>query len=224
MKKKLSSFRAKMFFMLCVVVLVVVTLLFVANNTILEPYYIYRKRNNLISVYQKIDDYYNNNLDEEALELELEKIALNNNFEINIFTKDNSNIYITSRDVRFAQVINSQTIYSRDGVIITKIQDKKTGLDLMSLTGRLDNGYNLSIRMSVASIRQSIDIVNNFLYIIGGIIVSMGGILILIVSKKVADPVKQLNSIAKKMSDLDFSQKYLVEDTGDEIDELRKKY
>ena len=39
-------------------------------------------------------------------------------------------------------------------------------------------------------------------------------------SKKFTDPILQLNDIANKMSKLDFSQKYRITDTENEINEL----
>ena len=57
---------------------------------------------------------------------------------------------------------------------------------------------------------------------IAGFIIVIGGIIVLFVSKRFSDPILELNDIAKKMSNLDFSQKYKVTNAQDEIDELGK--
>ena len=44
--------------------------------------------------------------------------------------------------------------------------------------------------------------------------------MVTIVSRKFTEPILELNNIAKKMSNLDFSQKYQVTNAKDEINDL----
>ena len=46
--------------------------------------------------------------------------------------------------------------------------------------------------------------------------------MVLIISKRFTKPISELSNIANKMSNLDFSQKYRIKDTDDEIDNLGK--
>ena len=89
----------------------------------------------------------------------------------------------------------------------------------MFLTGTMDNGYVVYIRLPMASITESVQISNRFLYLIACIVIVVGGIAILYISKQFSSPISEISSIAKKMSNLDFSQKYIVTD-DDEINEL----
>ncbi len=43
-----------------------------------------------------------------------------------------------------------------------------------------------------------------------------------ICSRKFTEPILELNAIAKKMSNLDFSHKYRITDADDEINNLEK--
>ena len=53
-----------------------------------------------------------------------------------------------------------------------------------------------------------------------GFTILIASIMVSVVSKKFTEPILELNNIAKKMSNLDFSQKYKVTDGKDEINNL----
>ena len=76
--------------------------------------------------------------------------------------------------------------------------------------------------MPITSINESVKISNEFLYIIGAFVIIFGGIVLSIVSKRFSEPIEELDNIAKRMANLDFSQKYKVSQANDEIDNLGK--
>ena len=86
----------------------------------------------------------------------------------------------------------------------------------------MDNGYELSLRLAISPIEESVRISNTFLSIIGILIIIISGLIILIVSKKFMEPIEELEIIARKMANLDFSAKYKVTDRNDEINKLGK--
>ena len=90
------------------------------------------------------------------------------------------------------------------------------------LSGKLDNGYFLYIRIPVTSIQDSVKISNNFLLLMAGFTILIASIMVSIVSRKFTEPILELNNIAKKMSNLDFSQKYKITNAKDEINDLGK--
>ena len=63
---------------------------------------------------------------------------------------------------------------------------------------------------------------NQALIIIGIIILLISSFIASYISKKFTAPIVQLNDITDKMARLDFSQKYRIADTDDEINELGK--
>lgn len=224
--KKIKSIKSRLFIVLCTTIITIIVFLILANNVILEEYYIYSKQQKLLKAYIEINNYYNSQTEIGNIELELEKIAINNNFDILIKTESNTNIYISNRDFISnikSQIIESKNIlYSTDKINIKKTANFSNGLTYILLTGKLDNGYLLYIRMPVSLIQESVRISNHFLYLIGGIALCISGIVVLIITRRFTNPILELNSIANKMSKLDFSHKYRIKDTDDEINNLGK--
>lgn len=232
-KSALKSIRMKLFITLSIAIITIIIFLIILNNFVLETFYLYSKQKDLIEVYENINKYYANEDSNIDLELELEKAATNNNFDIIIKTDKGINVYTSSKD--FSSTIGTITeiestvsswfspktiLYKNERIIVRKTQDSRSGLGYILLSGNLDNGYVLYIRIPVSSIRESVKISNNFFYLIGGIAVIIGGIVVLVISKKFTKPIVELNEIAKKMTKLDFSKKYRITDTDDEINEL----
>ena len=88
------------------------------------------------------------------------------------------------------------------------------------LSGKLDNEYLVFIRIPINSIQDSVRISNNFLLWMAGFTIAISAIVVFIITRKFAEPILELNNITKKMSNLDFSQKYQTSDAGTEINEL----
>lgn len=223
--KKIKSIKVRLFIILCTTVITIIAFLILANNMILEEYYIYSKQQKLLNAYAKINDYYNNKIDIKDIEIELEKISIYNNFDILIKTNNNIIIYSSNRDFISNIDITAKNdkrnlIYSSDKISIRKTSNFSNGLTYILLTGTLDNNYSLYIRMPVSTIQESVRISNRFLYLICGITIIGSGIAILIISKRFTKPIAELEAIANKMSKLDFSHKYRIKDTDDEINNL----
>ena len=113
-------------------------------------------------------------------------------------------------------------VYQDEKIEIRRIIDEKDGMNNIFLTGTLDNGNMLYIRIQVASIEESVQISNRLLIFIGGISILIAGVLASFISKKFTQPILELNDIAKDMSKLDFSKKYKMKNTDDEINNLGK--
>ena len=230
--KFLKSVRMKLFFTLTIVVVIIIFVLILLNNVVLETYYLISKKNSLLDVYSTINNYYNT-LDENSnidLELEFEKIALNNNFDMIIASGDGISIFSSNRnflntlgeinDMEGAYVPKQNILYLDDKISIKKLRDIKTSSNVILLSGNLDNGYKLYIRLPIASIQESVKISNNFLLLIGSFTIIMGGIVVSIISNKFTKPIYELNNIARRMANLDFSRKYKEKESDDEINNL----
>ena len=229
-KNQLKTVRGKLFLTLCIIVISIVLFLIVVNSFVLESYYQFIKSNTLKSVYEDINSYYNGNLKVENMSEELDKIAISNNFDIII--KDNNDVvvYLSNKDFlsNIRQIIDFwginrkqeyKVIEESDNIEIMNIRDTETRINYILLTGKLDNGYSTYIRLPISSIQESVNISNRFLYLIASIVIIVGGIAIIFISKQFSDPISEINAIAKKMANLDFSHKYVVKD-DDEINEL----
>lgn len=227
---KVKSVRTKLFLTLCIVVISIILFLILVNRFVLEKYYQYTKSNQLKYVYNMMNSYYKGEMQIDNIEDELDKITISNNFDIIIKDKDDIAIYLSNKDylssirkiIDFWGINRKQEyiiLEEKDNLEIMKIRDTETSSNYILLRGKLDNGYSTYIRIPISSIQESVRISNRFLYLIAGIVIIIGGIAIIYISKSFSNPISELNSIAKKMANLDFSHKYIVTD-DDEINEL----
>ena len=230
-KNALKSVRVKLFMTLSLVILLIILFLILVNNFVFGQFYIYSKTKALKSVYEIINNYYNN-LQEIDLETQLERIAIKNNFDILIKNNQNVSIYTSNKDFFTGLGMNEMTnrfntdsgevIQKEESFAIKKIKDNKNGITYILLSATLDNGYLLYIRIPITSIQESVKISNNFLYLMAGFAILIAAVIVSYVSRKFGDPISELNDIAKKMSNLDFSHKYRITNVDDEINNLGK--
>ena len=219
LSKQAKTVRGKLFFIMCIVVLSIILFLILVNSFVLEKYYQYTKSNQLKSLYNNINDYYNSDNPATNFKDELDRVAIKNNFDIIIKDENDKAVYLSNKDfLSNIRVIidfwgiNKQKEYKvleeTDKLEIRNIKDTETSANYILLSGKLDNGYGVYIRIP------------RFLYLIAGIVIVIGGIAIIYISKTFSSPISELNNIAKKMANLDFSHKYAVTDDDDEINEL----
>lgn len=237
-KKVFKSVRAKLFLTLCVVILMLIGFFIIINNAVLEALYYYSKKESTLETYNYINENLSKILEEEKekYELELEKIAINNNFEILIIGTDNNLVYSTNKnfvedfgeineikyEVKYSIFNKSEILYSKENITIRRIKDKKNGIPYILLDGKLDSGDKIYIRLPITPIQDSVNISNRFIYIIGIATIVLGAIAITFITERFTKPIEELNDIANEMSNLNFKRKYRINDSEDEIDELGK--
>lgn len=226
----LESVRLKLFITISTIIVLIIVFLVIGNNLVLGQFYVYSKRQTLKSVYETVNSYYANPRSMD-IETQLEKIAIQNNFDILIKNEQNVSIYTSNKDFYSALgQMNEMTLKFKVGLgeiieeneqyVIKKIKDTKNGVTYVLLSAILDNGYQLYIRIPLNAIQESVKISNNFLYLIAGITILISAVIVSYVSRRFTDPILELNDIAKRMSNLDFSQRYIVTDGNDEINNL----
>ena len=219
--------------MLCVVTILLVICLIAINSLVLENFYIYNKTNTIKEVYNKINKYYKDPDLAINLETELKKIAFRNNFDILIQSDTDLILFSTNKDFLSSIEVAKEKyktyleerknlLYSDAKMTIRKIDDTSNSLNYILLYGKLDNGYSLYIRIPIAPIEESVRISNNTLIVIGIATVIISAFVASLISKRFTSPILQLNDITKKMAKLDFEQKYRINDSDDEINELGK--
>lgn len=228
----LKSVRIKLFLILSTVILLIILFLILLNNFVLGQFYLFSKRKSLKSVYEIVNEFYNGDQTTD-IEAQLEQISIKNNFDILIRNNQNVNVYISHKDfyATFGQmneitnrfnIGDGQILEKSEKYIIKQIRDNQNGITYVLLASTLDNGYQLYIRIPINSIQESVKISNRFLYLIAGFAILIAAVIISYVSRKFTDPILELNDIAKKMSNLDFSHKYRITNTDDEINNLGK--
>ena len=231
-RNSLKSVRVKLFITLSLVILAIITFLILVNNFVFGQYYLYSKTKALESLYEVVNDYYNNEQTGD-ISSKLEKTAIQNNFDILIKDDQNVNVYTSNKDFfsTFSQMtemtnnFNSglgETIAKDDNYTINKMRDTRNGISFIVLSSKLDNGYLLYARIPITSIQESVKISNNFLYLMAGLTILIAAVIVSYVTRKFTDPILELDKIAKKMANLDFSHKYRITGADDEINNLGK--
>ena len=226
-KDLFSSVKIRLFITLSLTILIIIIFLIMVNNFALENFYLYSKENTLKAVYETINNYYKSSKLHNDIGTELEELSIKNNFDILIKDSNGINVYTTNKN--FSSVIGtindilnkfdtsiSREIEANEKFSIRKQRDLKNGISYIMLSGVLDNGYLLYIRIPINSIQDSVRISNKFLLLMAGFTILIAAIMISIISKKFTEPILELNNIAKRMSNLDFSQKYEATEGKDE--------
>ena len=231
-KNSLKSVRVKLFMTISFIILLIILFLILVNNFVFGQFFLYSKTKALKSVYRGINQYYNSG-ENSDIESKLEQISIRNNFDIVIKDKQNINIYTSNKD--FFSTLGEmneikKNLYSNDieeiekgdNYTIRKIKDNTNGFSYILFSSKLDNGYLLYIRLPINAIQESVKISNNFLYLMAGFTILISAVIVSYVSRRFTDPILELNNIAKRMSNLDFSHKYRIKDADDEINNLGK--
>ncbi len=179
LKKAFNSVRVRLFITLSLVILLIIVFLILVNNFVFGKFYIYSKTKALKSVYEIVNNYYNGAQDIN-LEMQLERLAINNNFDILIKNNQNVNVYTSNKDffVALGQMKEmtskldnniGEVIENEKNFTIKKIKDSKNDITYILLSATLDNDYLLYIRIPITSIQESVKISNNFLYLMARI-------------------------------------------------------
>lgn len=236
MKKIFNSVRAKLCITLCIVIIMIIGFLVIVNSVILETLYYNSKKKSSLKAYDYIKEHVTDTVEENTKQ-ELEKIALNNNFDILIIKGDEvlftsadnflsnfSDLKEVKYDVAYNIFNKNDILYSTKDITLSSVQDRKFGMDFIVLSGEVSDSIKCYIRVSIAPITDSVQISNQFLLILGMATTIVGIIAIFSITEHFTKPIEELNGIANGMANLDFSKKYRLNDSEDEINELRKKY
>lgn len=108
-----------------------------------------------------------------------------------------------------------------DNIFISTIGSQGSKSDWISYLVKTEDGNMILGRISYTSINEVVDIVQHFLLLFGISLAIIFALFAFFFSKSMSHPLKKLNNIAKKMSNLDFSMHYNGK-RRDEIGELGK--
>ncbi|MBR6896701.1 MAG: HAMP domain-containing protein [Lachnospiraceae bacterium] len=113
----------------------------------------------------------------------------------------------------------STVISETEEYSIIKYYDNVTGTYYLEAWGSLEEGSIFFMRTPLASISESVGISNNFFLYIGLAVAVAGVIVMYAVMGLVTGPIIKLQTISKRMSEMDFEAKY-TGSAHDEIGEL----
>ncbi|MBQ9315098.1 MAG: HAMP domain-containing protein [Clostridia bacterium] len=227
------SLNTKLFLIFALLVSSIAGLILLFNSTLLEGFYLRKKEKNIINFYNGINELYTSNDDSiEALTAQFEKLETNRSIDLVIKNSDGSNIYVTSKDYSIDYSNNKKVFWMNrpsfenekvenmltddNQYIVRRYHDNFLNSDFLLLVGKLENGNFIYLRSPLEFVKESINISNSFLLIVIVILLFCSGILSYFISRSFTHPIRELNEMTKRMSNLDFSEKYKVT-TNDEI-------
>lgn len=224
LKDAKKSIQFRMFLTLCTTTIIGIFVIMVINSLILEGFYKYTKIKSAKEVINRIDEYYENSV-QYNIDLQLREIEIRENFQILILSEEGNVVYMGNKDIvnfvnRNIRLYGSNI--SKENNIEVWSDGEKIQSNNVFLKATLNNGYILYIKIPVVPIKESVRISNRVLFIISGMMIIISAVAASIISKRFTQPIIKLNNITKKMTQLDFSEKYRIVDADDEINTLGK--
>lgn len=191
------------------------------NNTFLEKYYLNDKQKTMQESYQFINNVSNEgSFESENFDIEFQNLCAKNNIDIIIIDaeaktlKTSSNNYeILSRqllDYLFEgnNLPANRLLEKGEQYEMRMLLDERTKQEYIDMWGVLDNGNLFLFRSPLESIRESVAIANRFLAYIGIGAALFASVLIMVISRKITEPIKEMTRISERMIELDFDAKY----------------
>ncbi len=222
-----NSINIKLFLLFALLIFAVSFITLFLNSTCLESFYLYKKQDGLESLYPTISSIYTDDSNINELASRFESLEINKNIDLIIKNNNGVTIYVTSKDYSKNTMLWNRKILLDESYINQKITEEKPYFvekyydnlldsDFLMLIGKLDTDTYLFLRTPIASIREGIKITNTFLLVTTLCLLLASSVLAFFITKRFTKPIYELNSITKKMANLDFSTKYTVT-TEDEI-------
>lgn len=220
-----KSIRFRLFGTLCISIVLIIFTLIIINNVVLETFYLYSKTTTAIHISEAINSYYNG-IYTYSINDKLREQERTNNIDILILDDSFNVVYCSNQEIidsvnilNSVYNIRSNLVYSQKNILVQRVEESKNNQYLL-LRADLDNGYINYIKIQVQPIKETVRISNDLLLIIGVLMIIIAAVIASIIANKFTRPILQLNSITKRMANLDFSQRYRISDTEDEINML----
>lgn len=191
------------------------------NNTFLEKYYLNNKKKAMTSAYQIINEAFNKGtIGTEEFDIEFLKICGKNNINIVLLDTETRTIKASVNDYEILsrQLLdylfqknsgeNDRLLAEEENYEMHIALDVRTRLEYVDMWGILDNGNLFLFRSPLESIRESVELANRFLAYVGTGAAIFSALIILLVSRKITEPIMELTRISERMKHLDFDAKY----------------
>ncbi|MGL5188622.1 MAG: HAMP domain-containing protein, partial [Cetobacterium sp.] len=206
---KLNFFK-KLFLLTIGIVFLTIITSFIFNSFFLDKFYIYRKKQSIIEIRNNI------------IKLIDDRDKLDNYI---YFAEDNFGVKI---DLNFMQnnrshMNNNKKIYNslklNESIFKIGEVDGTSGVMFIRYYEKLNSGYMLSIRSSMAVIAKHIHDIFIFNLFTAFFSLFVSGILVSIFSKKINRNIMYLKNSAKKIAKLEYPDNIKLS-SGDELEEL----
>lgn len=211
------------------------------NNTFLENYYLNNKKKVMLSAYAIVNKASNEGvIGSDAFDIEFQKICGKNNINIILLDTETRTIKTSMNDYEILsrqlldylfegeETYDDKLLMDQENYEMRMKLDKRTQLEYVDMWGVLDNGNLFLFRSPLESIKESVALANRFLAYVGVGSAVFSAFIILLVSRKITEPIMELTRISERMSHLDFDARYTgnskteIALLGQNINELSK--
>ncbi len=205
-----------------------VVLLLLVNGLVLNKFYIFHKQKVLANSYERVNSFARNeSINSDDFDSYFEQLASRNDLEILIMDSDTLSFKASSRDAQllsnrllqylFVGTPDADVIKNEQQYQIQRMQDEHIHLEYLELWGMLSNQDLIVMRTPVESMRESAYLANQLIIVIGLISCFLGFIIVRVASAQITRPIMNLVRISEKMTNLDFSERYIDSKTDNEI-------
>lgn len=193
-----------------------------ANKQFLEKYYIYHKQSALLNVYEEMQKIVNSRDSERNMLEALDEMVEVNNIMFVLVSEDGTQVISSASNERqreemvaqlFGHIMHlhsdeSDVLKKSERYEILRIKNVMTGGEYIEMWGNLRRGGTFLIRTPMESIRESAILSNRLSGAIMVVMTLLGSVLIWMFSRRIANPIKELAELSKRMANLDFNAKY----------------
>lgn len=215
------SIRKQFALVFCLLMAGTILLCWFINNTFLEKYYLNNKQKAMMSAYLIINKVSNEGtIESEDFDIEFQKICGKNNINIILLDAETRTLKtsISDYEILSRQLLDyvfKKGITDKDKLLSSEENyemyikmDERTQLEYVDMWGVLDNGNLFLFRSPLEGIQESVALANRFLAYVGIGSAIFSAVIILLVSRKITEPIMELTQISEKMKHLDFDAKY----------------
>mgnify|MGYP001175280700 CR=1 FL=1 len=204
-------------------IIFILVMMFLVYSKCLETYYIMHKERDLLEVHKTVGTALaqGNKEDERAWKVmertNISMLVLQDNQVIFSPRGDQEQLVSQLRGYVFNQNQDEgELLKSTDNYEIRKIRDPVAGIDYLEMWGTYSKGAIFILRSPLDSIWESTALANKLLVYVGIAALVLGGILVSLFARKITEPITELASLSRRMSELDFDARY----TGGGEDEI----
>ena len=178
------------------------------NNTFLERYYINNKKHAMLEAYRVINTSSNNGtLASDKFDIQFQNICARNNINIVILDAEAKTLKTSANNYELLSEQLLSYLFDQDTTEDRRIILDNEKYQMIALKDDRTQQVFL-LRTPVESIRESVSLANRFLAYIGIGAAILASVIIMMVSRKISEPIKELTQISERMNHLDFDAKY----------------
>ena len=118
---------------------------------------------------------------------------------------------------------NTEILQQTERYRLIRIHDRFQTIDYLELWGVLENGNYYMVHSPIQSISEAAAISVRVFIVLGLIGIGIGAAVIMLVTRRIARPIRELTEISQRMTDLDFQARY-TSGGEDEIGELGRNF